>query len=54
MPDIGRASGQIATGNFGEALRIEQAELDSRRITREQREIDALLCPGGAQWARRA
>src|ERR1700730_12717052 len=49
MPDLIAAFRQGAARDLAHARGVEQAELDLRRIGGEEREIDPLAVPGGAQ-----
>jgi hypothetical protein len=40
--------------HFGDAIGIEQAQLNARRMAREQREIHAALRPCSSEWTRHA
>src|SRR3989338_6311848 len=49
MPDLVGVFGQLDPLDFLVALVIEKAQLHTRGMRREQREIDAEAVPGGAQ-----
>src|ERR1700732_136576 len=52
VPDLVGEFGQL--DSLALAGLVEEAELDPRRIGREQREIDPLAVPGGPKWMRQA
>ena len=53
VPDILGALGQRDALDLAPAMAVEQAELDSFRVGREQREIRSAPVPGGPQGVRR-
>jgi hypothetical protein len=52
MPYVPRPRRQVVARDFGAGHRIENAHLDARGVTREDREIDAALGPRSTQGSR--
>ena len=54
VPDLVGEFGQLDSRRLAFAATVEEAELDPRRIGREQCEIDPLAVPGGPERMRQA
>jgi hypothetical protein len=50
VPHVAGARRQIVAFLFSDAVGVEKAQLDARRVTGKQREIDAVLGPRGSEW----